>query len=153
MSNNMTEYFKALTSEPSVRAIAARAELDPSTTDRQLSGRNELKVRTVVDIARAYGLPLGDLFVAVGFITEAEAATLGIEQALEVATEEQLLHEMLRRVADGRASEVLTEPVSDEALANVTELRPNDSGFLDDAIHDEGLDTAAGSDETQADDD
>lgn len=34
--------------------------------------------------------------------------------------------------------------------SNVTPLRPNDGGYLDDAVH--GLDTAAGTDETQADD-
>jgi transcriptional regulator with XRE-family HTH domain len=36
--------------------------------------------------------------------------------------------------------------------SNVTELRPrNDSGYVDDALKEQGYETAAGSDETQAD--
>lgn len=38
------------------------------------------------------------------------------------------------------------------APSNVTPFpRRNDSGYLDDAAHEQGLDTAAGTDETQAD--
>lgn len=37
------------------------------------------------------------------------------------------------------------------AVDNVTPLRRNDSGYLDDALKDEGYETAAGTDETQAD--
>lgn len=40
---------------------------------------------------------------------------------------------------------------SSERTATITPIRANDSGYLDDAVH--GLDTAAGTDETQAEDD
>lgn len=45
------------------------------------------------------------------------------------------------------------KPLLRPPAGNVTPLRPNDGGFIDDALKDQGLDTAAGSDETQADDD
>lgn len=151
MTQQMTDYFLARTGEKSARAIAARTGIDPSVMNRQLNGSNELKVQTVVAIARAYSLSIGELFAEVGFITPLEASLLGIQQALEAATEEQLLSEMLRRVAQGKASSVLTGPVSDETLARVVQLRSNDSGYIDDALT--GLDTAAGTDETQADED
>jgi transcriptional regulator with XRE-family HTH domain len=155
MTQQTTDYFLARTGE-SARSIALKSGIDQSTLSRQLRGATDLKVETVVAIGRAYGLPLGELFVAVGFITEEEAATLGVTEALERATEEQLLHEMLRRVADGKASSTLTEPVAHEAIDNVITSpkfggQANDGGYIDDAYTD--MDKAAGSDETQADED
>lgn len=35
--------------------------------------------------------------------------------------------------------------------AKVTPIRPNDGGYIDDALKEQGYETAAGSDETQAD--
>ena len=49
------------------------------------------------------------------------------------------------------ATEFMVE--ANASRSNVTELRPNVGGYLDDAIKDQGYATAAGTDETQADED
>lgn len=87
-------YLLAETGAPSLRAVALRSGLEPSTLSRQL--RSELKVSTVTAICRAYGLPILPAFTAAGFITEAEAAGLGSGSLRDVPGS-ALAAELLRR--------------------------------------------------------
>ncbi|MDF2554177.1 MAG: histidine ammonia-lyase [Microbacterium sp.] len=123
MPNDLAAYFLSLTNERSVRALAARSELDQSTTTRQLAGTSELKVGTVVAICRAYGLDFADVFVAVGFITEEEARRFNLGFRLSEATDAELAQEIVRRLGQGEASAAITEPISDEVVAEVVAER------------------------------
>lgn len=117
--NDLAAYFRTLTNERSVRAIALRAGLDPSTANRQLNGQSTLTIETVVAICRAYDLDFAEVFVAVGFITEAEARSFSRKFALSQIPDAELTREIVRRLDAGRASAVLTEPVSPELVQEV----------------------------------
>jgi hypothetical protein len=110
VNERFDDYLKHLTDGASYRAIAERAQIEPSKLTRQLKG--ELKVQTVVAVARAYGGSLLRAFVAAGFITEDEATSMAALSGIEKATDRELAEEILRRV---RANEgehpVLTEPI------------------------------------------
>lgn len=121
MPQDLVEYFRTVTKERSVRAIAMRAGLDQSTLNRQLTGTTSLTVETVVAIARAYSLDFAEAFVEVGFITEDEARKFSRRFALSGYSDQDLTREIVRRLDHGTASTDLTEPVPpalvDEVLA------------------------------------
>lgn len=127
MNPNAREYFTAKTGERSIRAIAEKSGLDSSVTTRQLNGASGLKIETVVAICRAYGLDMAEVFVAVGFITQDEAAHFNRAFNLATVSDLDLSKEMLRRVAAGTATETITAPVSeqiiDEVLREVEDAR------------------------------
>lgn len=104
-----SEYLKQLTGEKSVRAIALRIGVAPTTIGRQID--SELRPELVVRICREYGVPVLPELVAIGFITEAEAAHTSTENALAEATDEQLALAILHRVQAGEAGSALTEPL------------------------------------------
>ena len=93
------------------RAIAEAAGLDPSTLTRQMN-RGRVPVQTVVAICRAYGADMLAGFVAAGYVTTDEAVRMASGGALRSATDLELAREILRRVEETSASEVLTEPIS-----------------------------------------
>lgn len=128
--NDLAEYFRVQTKERSVRAIAIRAGLDQSTLNRQLNGTTSLTVETVVAIARAYNLDFAETFVAVGFITDAEARTFSRRYSLSQFADQDLTREVVRRLHDGTATADLTEPVSPAVVDEV--LAERDTGGVDD---------------------
>lgn len=113
------KFFLDLTGAKSIRAIASQAGLDASTTNRQLNGTNTLAVETVVAICRAYRLDFVEAFVAVGFLTEEEAKSLGGKQSLANFTDLELANEIVRRVENGEAGTELTDPIATEPDSNV----------------------------------
>ncbi len=130
VNERFDEYLKHLTDDASYRAIAERAQLEPSKLTRQLKG--ELKVQTVVAVTRAYGGNLLRAFVAAGFITEDEATSMAALSGIEKATDRELAEEILRRVrANENDHPVLTEPLgesfdvsgADEDLTEMAEDR------------------------------
>lgn len=114
-----SEYLKQLTGEKSVRAIALRIGVAPTTIGRQIEA--ELRPELVVKICRQYGRPVLPELVAIGFITENEAMHTAMTSALAAATDEQLAQEILDRVRGNTASALLTEPISTEQ-SNVARL-------------------------------
>lgn len=128
--NDLAEYFRVQTKERSVRAIAARSGLDQSTLNRQLNGTNSLTVETVVAIAIAYDLDFAETFVAVGFITDAEARTFSRRYSLSQFADQDLTREIVRRLNDGTATTDITEPVSPAVVKEVLDER--DAGDHDD---------------------
>jgi hypothetical protein len=114
---SVNETFKTLlatlTHDASTRSIALRSGIEPSTLKRQLDG--EIKVQTVVAICRAYSGALLPAFMAAGFITYDEARSMAGIASLMVASDRELVEEMLQRVIDaestGEPRPELTEPV------------------------------------------
>lgn len=127
VDDDLNEIMKAATGERSVRAIALRVGMEPSTLTRQL--RADLPVQTAVAIARAYGVPVVPLFVEVGYITGDEAREGVLAMALEQASDAELMTETLRRVQAGKASRVITAPIDVSGLSD-DELRSMDVSDL-----------------------
>jgi hypothetical protein len=115
VDNDMDLILKAATGARSMRAIASRIGMEPSTLNRQ---KNDLPVRTLVAICRAYDLPVVPMFVKVGYITAEEASSGVIAQALENASDAELMSETLRRVQAGKASRVITGPIDVSGLTD-----------------------------------
>jgi len=114
VDNEMDQILKAATGARSMRAIATRIGMEPSTLNRQA---RDLPVRTLVAICRAYDIPVVPMFVKVGYITAEEASSGVIEQALESASDAELMAETLKRVQAGKASRVITGPIDVSALS------------------------------------
>ena len=106
----MTErlsWYRAATRGDSVNAVAKRAGLVQTTLAAQVR-RGELTPQSAVAIARAYeDDPLAAL-VAIGFLSDEEAAAHARGAALGDATDEELAREVWRRMASGAASEPIT---------------------------------------------
>lgn len=114
MDNRLKAYLDRATGGKSLRSIAAEVGMEQSTLSRQLSG--EVKVQTVVEICRAFKLPMVEAFVAAGFITQDEAGSMEVESALRAATDRQLIMELLRRVDAKEAGPEITEPLDESVL-------------------------------------
>lgn len=123
MNIPLDDYFRTLTGERSVRAIANRTGIVQSTLNRQLSGDSAIAVETVVAICRAYDLDMAEVFVAVGFITAEEARAFGASFRLEEFTDAQLLREMVRRAEDAGPESALNQPIPDEEVERVVRAR------------------------------
>lgn len=98
---DFASYLLEKTGAPSLRAVAFRSGIEPSTLNRQLKA--EPKAGTVVAICRAYGLSVNEAFTAAGFITEDEAVVMGVDAALRQATGAELARELLRRASEREA--------------------------------------------------
>lgn len=124
MNNDSTDLLLSVTGERSVRAIAIQAGFDPSTLTRQV--KSGIKAESVIDIARAYRLPVVSSLVRFGFLEESEAVEAAAEIALDSATDEQLAQEILDRVRRKQASPSLTEPVVDRSDVSENVVRLED---------------------------
>lgn len=116
VNENAAEYLKRITGEKSVRAIALRIGVAPTTISRQIE--SELRPELLVRICREYGLGVIPELVHIDFITEEEVAQVAGADALLRATDEQLAKEILRRVQEKSATPTLTEPMDVERLSD-----------------------------------
>lgn len=89
------DFLHGITGERSMRAIALRTGMDPSTLSRQLA--SGLKPDTLAAIARAYGQSPISALIAAGFYTADEARQAGRDIALAEVSTPELLRELLRR--------------------------------------------------------
>jgi hypothetical protein len=124
-TQSVTETFEAFlrpfTDGDSGRDMARKTGIEQTKLRRNIKGRTP--VATVAQLCRSYSIPFLDAFVAAGFITEAEADVIGRSRGLRHATERELVTELMQRVKDGEASEVITEPVEQEIIDEVAERR------------------------------
>ncbi|RRD41675.1 hypothetical protein [Buchananella hordeovulneris] len=93
------KWLKNVIGNTAPTAAARRAGVQPSTLTRQLEA-GQISPEVAVKIARAFDAPVLDTLVSIGLITDAEAALkdrMGTETALETASDEALLRELLRR--------------------------------------------------------
>ena len=122
----------------------------PDRVSKWVNGKERPSHRNAVIVANTLGVSITSALAVAGYgSSEVEAPTslgdpFGAEARLNSAklaafTNEQLLLELLRRDNSSIAESDVVRPVRS---------LPNVSGYIDDAVH--GLDTAAGSDETQA---
>ena len=116
VEDDIKNWLLNATRERSMRAIAVRIGMEPSTLNRQ--AQSELPVRTLVAICRAYGLAIVQMFVEAGYITADEAREGTVAAVLESATDAELMTETLRRVQAGKAGAVITDPIDVGALSD-----------------------------------
>lgn len=93
----LQEFVAQATGGASLRSIAQKTGMEPSTLSRQFA-RRAIPVETVIAITRVYN---GDLLLGLvlgGFITPEEAAGFTGRGALVDATDLQLAQETLRRM-------------------------------------------------------
>lgn len=92
------------TGERSVRAVAIRLDMFPATLNKQLAA-DRLPLEVIVNVARAYGLDLGDLMAALGYITRDEARALhhngrGLEEYSDAELAEEVYQRTMRRLQE-----------------------------------------------------
>lgn len=108
MTEHQTNALKALTGERSLRAIALRAGIEPSTLTRQIS--SGIRAETVIEISRHYEISPIHALVTLGFLTESELALAANKESLSAANEEELAEEILVRVRSKQAAPAPTTP-------------------------------------------
>lgn len=118
MSKNLS-WYRAVTQEDSVNAVAKRAGLVQTTLAAQVR-KGELTPQSVVAIARAYQSDPLSALVAVGFLTDEEVTAYAHRAALGDASDEDLAREVWLRMSSGSASEPITAP---EPPLSMQELR------------------------------
>jgi hypothetical protein len=134
VNDTLKDQLLALLGEKSLRAVAINAGIEPSKLHRQL--QSGVKIESIVQICRAYKVPMLPVFVLAGFITEDEANTIQVDAALAMASERQLVEETLRRVMNGSATAELTGPVAPEAIETVAnEKRSAESDGTSNVTH------------------
>lgn len=115
----------------SMNAIATRAGIYTATLAKQIK-RGTLSPEVIIKIARGYNAPVVDALVQTGHITDAEAGLrerLDLLEALEEATDLQLLEEIVRRVdVDGN----LHHPQLDQPIGEVVPFPPHPTAHMTD---------------------
>lgn len=108
---DLAHWAAAITKDDSLNAISRASGVVLSTLSRQWP--DKLSPETVVKIARAYGASVLDALIAQGLIDVTDVATTAALDALQDASDEQLLGEIARRL-DNAVDEhpVLTEPAT-----------------------------------------
>ena len=125
VNERFRQYIATIAATDSLRPVALKANMEPSTLGRQLDGT--LKVETVVAIARAYDAPLLHAFVAAGFISQDEANDAAALSTLTSASDRQLAEEILRRVIEAEEMHPeLTNPLTMHESDDVSGLPEDD---------------------------
>ncbi|WP_143153966.1 helix-turn-helix domain-containing protein [Rhodococcus rhodnii] len=104
------EWLDDIIGADSYRAAASKVGVDQSTLSRQLTRKGELSAENVIAIARAYGRRAGDELVSTGYLVPGDIEGVGVEGALQRATNKQLLEEIDRRMTAG-FGDVFHEPI------------------------------------------
>lgn len=121
MSKNLS-WYRAVTQEDSVNAVAKRAGLVQTTLAAQVR-KGELTPQSVVAIARAYQSDSLSALVAVGFLTDEEVTAYAHRAALGDASDEDLAREVWLRMSSGSASESITAPEPPLSMQEVKQRR------------------------------
>lgn len=125
---NFKQWIEDLIEGDSLRTASEKIGLAQSTITRQLS-RNTLTAPAVIALCRAYGRKPVDGLVETGYLQPWEIEGVGIDQAIDQATNKQLLDGIMRR-SDPEAQYLfgldddVINPEMDEHN-NVVELRPD----------------------------
>lgn len=94
---DINQWFETITGGSSQRAAARKIGLQQSKLSRQLSG-GHLAPEIIRDLARAFKRPVVDELIATGFLAPSDTEIIGVEQALALATNSQILREISQRV-------------------------------------------------------
>ena len=148
---NKKEWYEKTTNGLTVNEVAVKAGLSSATAWRQCRDDLNFSMENVIKIARAFDADPVDGLIAFGYLKESERNMSAMTASLRNATDEQLIEEMARRLAeyrathDGAEDSIFDKPIhlTDEEVkeANKADLRGEvDSGrFLFDtaASHDD----------------
>ncbi|WP_075691729.1 helix-turn-helix domain-containing protein [Corynebacterium sphenisci] len=125
-------WFDDLTDQASRKSAAERADLPVSTLNFQYK-RGEFSADVVVALARAYGVSPIVALARTGFITPDEVVKGGASEALQLASDMDLLAEVGRRIKASRAvwdmplDKALSLPEQDpDYFERVAETGPED---------------------------
>ena len=118
MTKELETYVLAATQQRSIRAIAASIGMTHTTLSNHLRA-DVPYIETVLKVARHYDLELVPLFLAAGYITEAEAEQFRGPLSLSDISDLELSKEMLRRVAAGSATSAITAAPSEQLIDDV----------------------------------
>lgn len=118
MTEAFATYVLQSTGRKSVRAIAEDIGMTHTTVGSHLKAEVP-NVETVLKVVRHYELALVPTFVAAGYITEEEARQFSGPFRIEDISDLELSKEMLRRVAAGTASTVITQPPTEQVIDDV----------------------------------
>lgn len=94
---NHEQWIRSIKDGLTPTMAAQRAGLAHTTVLRQLA-KGGLTADNVIAIAHAYGVKAGDALVETGHITPLDLDGTGVEAALGLATNKQLLNEINKRV-------------------------------------------------------
>lgn len=94
------EYVQRITDGATQATIAERVGVRQSSVARWRA--TAPKPATVIAFARAYGRPVLEAFVAAGYLSEEDAALTEIQATARDLTDEELIAELQRRMADSR---------------------------------------------------
>lgn len=97
LMNTHEEWIKSIAEGLTPTVAAQKAGLAHTTVLRQLS-RGKLSADNVIAIAHAFNLKAGDALVQTGHIYPADIEEAGVELSLGLATNQQLLDEINKRV-------------------------------------------------------
>lgn len=94
---DMRDWIAGLPGNPAPSQAAEKAQIDKSTISRQLK-RGVISAGNVILLCRAYGKSPVDGLVETGYLRADELQGAGVPRALEQATNQQLLNEVMKRV-------------------------------------------------------
>lgn len=109
-------YIDRVTTGDSQRQIEQKTGISQSRFSRNMKNRT-IDAEMVITVARAYGKPVILALHEAGFLTQEDMDEAAADAALTNASEEDLLREVLARVAAG--SPVLEAPITPDVIRNV----------------------------------
>ncbi|WP_051905334.1 hypothetical protein [Bifidobacterium actinocoloniiforme] len=101
---NKDEWLAKAMGDDSVNEMATKAGISSATAWRQYNNALGFSAENVILIARAYHKNPISALVAFGYLRPDEPASAGTEQALRDASDDELMDEMARRLANGAAA-------------------------------------------------
>ncbi|TYR15600.1 hypothetical protein [Corynebacterium urealyticum] len=106
------EWLRRVADGDPINAIARKAGIVPRTFARQVD-RNRIDAESIIAVAVAYGSHPVRALIDTGYLEAHWAAGIDPVAALRAVTEEQLAHEVLRRMKLGVDSNALTTPIDE----------------------------------------
>ena len=121
-----TAWIEDLIGTDSLRTASGKIGYSQSTITRQLS-RNTLTPQAVIALCRAYDRKPVDGLVETGYLHEWEIEGVGIDSALDQATNDQLVKQIMKRSdPDARYLFGVDETINPSPTAEVLDFPSND---------------------------
>lgn len=107
---SISEWIASIVGTDSDREIARKTGVPQATLSRQRKAG--FAPATVVAIARGYGEPPIRGLIAIGLLRDEDVPAAEVARALRLASDEDLVAEVLERIKRGSDHELLTTPVA-----------------------------------------
>lgn len=107
------------------RQMALQIGQAPSTFNRNIE-----TAEVIIAVCRAYKINPIEGLIAAGIISQEEATAVAASASLKHVTEKELLHEMLRRVEDGPAPDLIRPITSEDIEESRTSQRDPDYSHM-----------------------